>query len=83
MAALILKGKIREMHKVNAFFKKIKIKIDYGDVESFMPCLKTKQTIDILGEGKIIKDSSGCSLNPPGGSVGAGAGWETSPNIMG
>ena len=55
MAALILKGKIREMHKVNAFFKKIKIKIDYGDVESFIPCLKTKQSIDILGEGKIIK----------------------------
>jgi hypothetical protein len=56
MAALILKGNIREMHKVNAFFKKIKNKIDYGDVESFIPCLKTKQSIDILGEGKIIKE---------------------------
>jgi hypothetical protein len=53
MAALLLKGKTTELHKANAFFKLIKKKIVYDDMERFIPDMKTKQTINFLGGDRL------------------------------
>ena len=58
MAALLLKGKTTELHKANAFFKLMKKKIVYDDMERFIPDMKTKQTIDFLGGDKVIREGT-------------------------